>query len=185
MSRSPSTSRFWTCLIASVCALGLLNSVVSTQSLHFYGDDPIVREPESQDASKAQPYDIKSLYEMTYNLFVTAATSHRALRAKNINTIDEVPDSSWFTNRIGATQVTRGRHRSRPQRGAPPDPSTLGADSERRPPAPIRASRRRTRRARPSSSSSIPPISRRARPERWPSPPRSSGRSATTRSSRS
>ena len=25
---------------------------------HFYDDDPIAREPESQDASKAQPYEI-------------------------------------------------------------------------------------------------------------------------------
>ena len=32
-------------------------SGASTQGPRFYPDDPIAREPESQDASKAQPYD--------------------------------------------------------------------------------------------------------------------------------
>ena len=45
----------WFCLVA---ALGLFASAVSTQGPRFYPDDPIAREPESQDASKAQPYDI-------------------------------------------------------------------------------------------------------------------------------
>ena len=57
-------------LVATV--LGLAVGVVSTQRPHFYPDDPIAREPESQDASKAQPYSWSSLYEMTTNLFVTA-----------------------------------------------------------------------------------------------------------------
>src|SRR5262245_21532584 len=124
MSKSPYTARFWSALFTgSVCALGLLNSAVSSQSLHFFSDDPIVREPESQDASKAQPYEIGSLYEMTHNLFVTSGYKPSGLRAKDINTIDEVPDSSWFTNRIGATTVTVDDIVRGANRGAPPDPS--------------------------------------------------------------
>src|SRR4029453_809433 len=124
MSKSLLISRFWTGLsIVLVCALGLLNSAVLSQSLHFYGDDPLVREPESQDASKAQPYEIGSLYEMTHNLFITGGYKPSGLRAKDINTIDEVPDSSWFTNRIGATTVTIDDIVRGANRGAPPDPS--------------------------------------------------------------
>ena len=124
MSKSPYTARFWSALLTgSVCALGLLNSAVSSQSLHFFSDDPIVREPESQDASKAQPYEIGSLYEMTHNLFVTSGYKPSGLRAKDINTIDEVPDSSWFTNRIGTTTVTVDDIARGANRGAPPDPS--------------------------------------------------------------
>src|SRR4030095_2562148 len=89
-----------------IAALTMLASAVSTKGLHFYPDDPIAREPESQDASRVQPYKIGDLYEMTVNLFVTSGYKPSGLRAKNINTIDEVPDSSWFTNRIGATTVT-------------------------------------------------------------------------------
>ena len=37
-------------LILLVAALGMFASRVSTKGLHFYPDDPIAREPESQDA---------------------------------------------------------------------------------------------------------------------------------------
>src|SRR3977135_1306742 len=104
-------------------ALGLFTTAVATKGLHFYPDDPIAREPESQDASKAQPYFMGSLYEMTNNLFVTAGYKSSGTRAQNINTIDEVPDSNWFTNRIGTTRITVEDLVRGANRGAPPDPS--------------------------------------------------------------
>ena len=39
-------------------------TAVSTNGPRFYADDPIAREPESQDASRAQPYEITSMYEI-------------------------------------------------------------------------------------------------------------------------
>jgi len=110
-------------LILVVAAVGLLVTTASTKSPHFYPDDPIAREPESQDASKAQEYEIGSLFEMTHNLFVTAGYKPTGLRAKNINTIDEVADSSWFTNRIGTTTITTDQIARGPIVGPPPDPS--------------------------------------------------------------
>src|SRR5262245_49148852 len=106
--------------ILLVVSFALLASGVSTKGPHFYPDDPIAREPESQDASKAQSYDIGSLYEMTHNLFITAKYKPTGLRAKNINTIDEVPDSSWFTNRIGTKTITVDEIARGPIVGAPP-----------------------------------------------------------------
>src|SRR4051794_27286296 len=84
--------------IVIAAALATCATAVSTQAPHFYPDDPIAREPESRDASKAQRYEIGSLYEMTHNLFITASYQPTGLRAKDINTIDEVPDSRWFDN---------------------------------------------------------------------------------------
>ncbi len=104
-------------------AVAIFAGTVSTVSPHFYPDDPIAREPDSQDASKAQSYEIGSLFEMTTNLFVTAGYKPTGVRAKNINTIDEVPDSNWFTNRIGTTPVTAEQMARGPIVGAPPDPS--------------------------------------------------------------
>ena len=95
---------------------------------HFYPDDPIAREPESQDASKAQPYEIGSLFEMANNLFVTAGYKPSGTRAQNINTIDEVPDSNWFTNRIGTTAGHGRRDRARSQSRRRARPVALGAD---------------------------------------------------------
>jgi hypothetical protein len=63
------------------------------------------------------------LYEMSYNLFVTSGYTPSGLRAKNINTIDEVADSSWFTNRIGTKRLTAEEIARGPLVGNPPDPS--------------------------------------------------------------
>src|SRR4051812_16273463 len=89
--------RFPLTVIASVLALATLSGAGDT--LRFYADDPIAREPESQDASGAAPVDIGLMYELSYNLFVTANYTPSNTRAGNVNTIDEVPDSSWFVNR--------------------------------------------------------------------------------------
>src|SRR5689334_23695327 len=93
---------------ASVIVLVVLTaaSLVRTAPPRFYKDDPIAREPETQDASGAQPWDIGLMYELATNLFVTANYTPSNTRARNINTIDEVPDSSWFTNRIGAARIS-------------------------------------------------------------------------------
>jgi hypothetical protein len=93
------------------------------QSPRFYSDDPISREPESQDASKAAPFEQSEMYELLYNLFVTSGYKPSGLRAKNINTIGEVPDSSWFTNRVGSRPVTIDELVKGANVGAPPDPS--------------------------------------------------------------
>jgi hypothetical protein len=108
-------------LAVALTVLG--TTAVSTKAPRFYDDDPIARVPETQDASKAQPYDITDLYEMTYNLFVTAGYKPSGTRAQNINTVDEVPDSSWFTNRIGSRPLTSEELVRGANVGAPPDPS--------------------------------------------------------------
>ena len=60
---------------------------------------------ESRSAAGAKPLKIELFYEYAYNLFVTASREPSNTRARNINTIDEVPDSSWFTNRIGRETI--------------------------------------------------------------------------------
>jgi hypothetical protein len=108
----------------SFAAVGLFAVGASTQGPRFYPDDPIAREPETQDASKAADYKRSLMFDLMYNLFVTGRTYEPSgLRAKNINTIDEVPDSSWFTNRIGARPLTTDAITLGPNTGAPPDPS--------------------------------------------------------------
>src|SRR5262249_5136618 len=76
-------------------------------------DDPIARVPESRSAAGAKPLDMDLFYEYAFNLFVNASRKPSGARAGDINTIDEIPDSSWFTNRIGTVplderQIARG-----------------------------------------------------------------------------
>jgi hypothetical protein len=72
----------------------------------FRSDDPLSREPETQDASGAREWTIDLFVDLATNMFGKPGDSTMGVRAGNVNTIDEVPDSSWFTNRIGTRPVT-------------------------------------------------------------------------------
>jgi hypothetical protein len=74
----------------------------------FYSDDPILRDPETQNASSVQEIDISEGYDFLENSFFDSG-DHTNKRAVNVNTTDEVPDSSWFTNRIGREAWTVDR----------------------------------------------------------------------------
>jgi hypothetical protein len=108
--------------VLSIVAIGAFGSASATGP-HFYSDDPIARAPEPQDASVAAMSEIDMLYELTYNSFALPGRKPSGVRAQNINTIDEVPDSSWFTNRIGTRRVTLDELVRGPNIGEPPDPS--------------------------------------------------------------
>jgi hypothetical protein len=105
-------------------AAGLLIAHVEGAQPRFFPDDPLQREPDSQDASGVQPWDIDLFYDLTYNLFVTPRKVPAGTRAGNVNTIDEVPDSSWFTNRLGTRALTTDELVTGPNGGPPPDPSS-------------------------------------------------------------
>jgi hypothetical protein len=100
---------------AAVIALVLLTVLTAAQGAtqKFFDDDPLWRVPETQDASGAVPFDIELRWDLAYNLFANPARHLPRVRAKDVNTVDEVPDSSWFTNRIlwrdvSVDEITRG-----------------------------------------------------------------------------
>ena len=88
-------------LMCSVFMLAFSCSIFGAPK--FYSDDPILVEPDTQDASGAQPWDINLIYDISENLFTRPGDKTANVRAQNINTIDEVPNSSWFTNRENLT----------------------------------------------------------------------------------
>ena len=110
------------CALFLLSLLSFLSATVTTQTPRFYSDDPIAVEPSSRDASGVEPWDIGLTYELSYNLFVTSKYKPTNTRAGNINTIDEVPDSSWFTNRIGSTALAPDSVARGPEIGTPPSP---------------------------------------------------------------
>ena len=67
-------------LAISLAACGLLVGVLAVAQAaeqKFFSDDPLAREPETQDASGAQPWDIDLFYDLSYNLFVTPGRAAR------------------------------------------------------------------------------------------------------------
>jgi hypothetical protein len=89
-------------------AIVALASVVTprTATPRFFDDDPLQVEPETQDASKVQEWDIDLVIDLATNLFSRPGDPTPDVRALSANTVDEVPDSSWFTNRIGAKPLS-------------------------------------------------------------------------------
>jgi hypothetical protein len=87
----------------------------------FYPDDPISRDPETQDASRARPIEISQQFDFVENTFLGAG-DRAPMRAMNVNTIDEVPDSSWFTNRAGAPGWSPADAAKGPDAGTGPVP---------------------------------------------------------------
>ncbi len=90
-------------------ALGalLLADAPAAQTPRFRADDPIARERDTQDAATVAPWEIDLTFDLTYNLFGHPGDKTPDVPAQNVNTIDEVPDSSWFTNRAGARPLTK------------------------------------------------------------------------------
>jgi hypothetical protein len=77
----------------------------TAQAPRFYHDDPIwVDDDTIADASKVVPVEDANSFDFLVNTFGDPG-ERRNVRAININTVDEVPDSSWFTNRIGRTSA--------------------------------------------------------------------------------
>ncbi len=82
----------------------------------FYPDDPIARDDDrAVDVAIAAEIEASDYYDFVENTFFTPG-EEADVKAVNVNTIDEVPDSSWFTNRIGVRpmddeEIVRGPDR--------------------------------------------------------------------------
>ena len=92
-------------LLVALCAASALTVAQTRTAPKFYPDDPIARVVDTQDASKVEEREISLYYDAIINLFGRPG-KQQVGRAASVNTIDEVPDSSWFTNRAGTSPLT-------------------------------------------------------------------------------
>jgi hypothetical protein len=91
-------------LTTAVIAAGLAMRP-SAAAPKFFEDDPIAVDRPTEDATQVKPTEVKLFVDLAYNIargFSVPAPG----RAANINTVDEVPDSTWFTNRLGRQPIT-------------------------------------------------------------------------------
>src|SRR6185503_6194534 len=70
----------------------------------FYADDPVRRDDDTRDIPPVPKFDLSKSYEFVHETFGSSVQSWGA--SLNVNTLGEVPDSSWFTNRIGARDLS-------------------------------------------------------------------------------
>src|SRR5215203_1217091 len=103
MTLQTSHARALAIALAVVGATATMRS--SAAAPKFFEDDPIAVDRPTQDATQVKPTELRLFVDLTYNI-ARGFSAIAPERARNINTIDEVPDSSWFTNRIGHRAMT-------------------------------------------------------------------------------
>lgn len=120
MTSSPSRPRpLLAAMLGTACLI--LSDVSGAQTPVYFPDDPIAVDPETQDAAGVKSWEISDPYDFVENTFRKPG-DRTPRRALNVNTVDEVPDSSWFTNRAGARPLSADEVRRGPDRTAGPAP---------------------------------------------------------------
>src|SRR5262245_41247213 len=76
-----------------------LESWKKSEQPRFYADDPIWHDGDMRDIAPVASFDLSKSYEFLNETFADTVRSRGP--ALNVNTLGEVPDSSWFTNRLG------------------------------------------------------------------------------------
>jgi hypothetical protein len=116
------TNRLAATIGGSLALAAALTMASSAAAPRFFDDDPVWQERDTQDASRMKPLDVDLFVDLTTNLL--GPRSVEAARARNVNTIDEVPDSSWYTNRAGARTLTADDVFNGPDATKGPEPGT-------------------------------------------------------------
>jgi len=93
-------------LCSVIVLAGALSVAPRSATPKFFPDDPIWSDDDTAlDASTVGPIEDTNGYDFVINTF-SRTGERRDVHALNVNTIDEVPDSSWFTNRIGRRDMS-------------------------------------------------------------------------------
>jgi hypothetical protein len=94
--------------------------VQGSQSRRYYADDPVWHDDDMRSIPPVAEFDLSKSYEFVNETFGDSGGSWGP--ALNVNTLGEVPDSSWFTNRLGQHDMTIAEIVKGPDRGDGPAP---------------------------------------------------------------
>jgi hypothetical protein len=114
-SKGRARPRAWVS-VAAVLAVCAAAGIVRGAGPRFYPDDPLWTDDDKAfDAAGVTPVEDLNMFDFVQNTFVKPGEK-RDVRAMNVNSLDEVPDSAWFANRIGRrnmsiAEVVRGPDR--------------------------------------------------------------------------
>jgi hypothetical protein len=105
--------------MASTLALNVLAAQSQRTTPRFRDADPVAVDNDTiADASAFKELELSEGFDLLANQFASPG-DRTPMRAVNVNTLDEVPDSSWFTNRIGVrsmpvSEIVRGANKFDP-----------------------------------------------------------------------
>ncbi len=117
------------------CFLSVLAGLIclgigAAQTRKFYPDDPIQAYPKPMQVEDIKRLDIYALFDYLYQ--TVRQKPRDSGPAMGINTLGEVPDSAWFTNRHGRIRMTRDELKRGAGNGNMPQPPfvIVGAKTE-------------------------------------------------------
>jgi hypothetical protein len=100
-------------------------TAASLEKRKFYRDDPLWRMPDPAPATQMAPRKLSEYYDFFENALFRSGEVARAgeiLPSQGINTVDEVPDSAWYTNRHGFRRMSLEELTAGPGISKPPAP---------------------------------------------------------------
>lgn len=100
-----------------------LASAARSQAPKFYPDDPVWKEPAPRAVGDVKPRKLSDYYDFFLHSFAHPGEhqpKRETIAAKNTNTLAEVPDSPWYTNRHGRHPMTAEQLARGPNTGDPP-----------------------------------------------------------------
>jgi hypothetical protein len=111
MSSDARFSRAQAGAVGSILVVALaLAAPIEAQTLdgvegrRFHADDPLWHDRDMRDTPPVAEHELSKSYDfLRYTFRAPKGLDGPAL---NVNTLGEVPDSSWFTNRIGVRELT-------------------------------------------------------------------------------
>jgi hypothetical protein len=89
----------------------------------FLPDDPLLVDRDDLPVGKPGKVELSTTYDVIEHTFLHRGPERPIPRALNVNTLGEVPDSSWFQNRLGAREMSLEELVRGPNSGDGPDPS--------------------------------------------------------------
>ncbi len=115
-------------ILFAALALGTLGAVEVKNQPKFYSDDPVMTMPKPVSAAGVKARNLSEYYDFFENSLFTPgerARSGQYLPSQGINTVDEVPDSAWYTNRHASHRMSIGELREGAGDHSAPAPGPL------------------------------------------------------------
>jgi len=117
-------------VIAAIAVGGAVGQqgLAQGQGRKFYPDDPLWREPAPRSVGDVAIRKVDRIYDLLAGSYVTprreGTVAKQAPRpALDANTLGEVPDSSWYTNRHALRRMSIADLQRGPGNSTPPDPN--------------------------------------------------------------
>ena len=112
-------------ITAGALALGTLGAAGLKTRQKFYSDDPVWAMPHPVAVEKATYRPLSDYYDFLANSLSSPgerAPKGAFLPSQGINTVDEAPDSAWYTNRHASRRMTLEELRKGPGDSSAPAP---------------------------------------------------------------